>query len=329
MADQLRWGIMATGGIARKFADGLQSCKTGHLAAVGSRSIESATKFTEQFGGKPYGSYEELLADPDVDAVYIATPHHLHHQNTIDAARAGKAILCEKPFTLNSLEAERALAVVKECGVFFMEAFMYRCHPQTQKIKDLVQSGAIGNLLNINAEFGFQAGKQWDNFRAVGELGGGGLMDVGCYCVSMMRMVAGEPTDAAYFATISPNGYDEHGSGILKFANGVNGHFGTGVHVSLKNDVWIYGDAGHIEVRGPWIVGEGSRVILKQQGKDAEEFNFFDGYHLYAREADAVAESLEKGESPYMTIEDTVGQMRTLDMIRKSCGLEFGAEMKA
>ncbi len=329
MANQLRWGILATGGIARKFADGLQTCKTGHLAGVGSRTIESATSFTEKFGGKPYGSYEELLADPDIDAVYIATPHHLHYQNTIDVARAGKAILCEKPFTLNALEAEKALAVVKECGVFFMEAFMYRCHPQTQKVKELVQSGAIGNLLNINAEFGFQVGKDWDNFRAVGDLGGGGLMDVGCYCVSMMRMVAGEPTEAAYFATMSPKGYDEHASGLLRFPNGVNGHFGTGVHVNLKNDVWIYGDAGHINVQGPWIVDGNSKVVLKQHGKDAEEFSFFDGYHLYAREADTVAEFMASGEAPAMTIEDTLGQMRALDMIRKSAGLVFAAELKA
>ena len=143
----------------------------------------------------------------------------------------------------------------------------------------------------------------------------------------MMRMVAGEPTAAAYFATISPKGYDEYGSGILQFPSNVNGHFGTGVHVSLKNDVWIYGDAGHIEVRGPWIVGEESRVILKQHGKDAEEFNFFDGYHLYAREADAVAESLAEGMKertlpPFIGIrikplneELRVRSMRTLEIV--------------
>src|SRR5579883_188069 len=162
---KLGWGILATGGISRQFAGGLRASKTGELKAVGSRTDESAAKFTAEFGGKPYGSYDAVLADPDVQAVYIGLPHHMHSEWTIKAAQAGKAILCEKPFTLNKIEAERALAEVKKQGVFFMEAFMYRCHPQTLKVLDLIKSGVIGTPQMIDAEFGFSASREWNNSR--------------------------------------------------------------------------------------------------------------------------------------------------------------------
>ena len=331
MADSLKWGILATGGIARQFARSLKHSKTGTLYAVGSRSQEKADKFTAEFGGKPYGSYEALLADPEVQAVYIATPHHLHMSDTIACAKAGKAILCEKPFTLNLLEAQTALAAVKEANVFFMEAFMYRVHPMMVKLRELLAEKAIGQVLNINAEFGFQAGKAWDNFRADGALGGGGLMDVGSYCVSLSRLVAGcEPTVAHYVADINEKGYDEQGSGILKFPNGITAHFGTGVHVSLKNNVTIYGETGSIDLIGPWRIDDKSKIVLRQHGKDPEEFTYsLPGDALWSFEADAVAEFLDAKETPYMSIEDTLGQMRTLDMLRKSAGLDFAQEMKA
>src|SRR5476649_2381220 len=181
MADKLNWGILATGGIARQFAGGLKASKTGTLTAVGSRTIESAQKFTDQFGGKPYGSYAEVLEDPSVDAVYIALPHHMHYDWTIKCAEAGKAILCEKPFTLNALEATRALNEVRKHKVFFMEAFMYRCHPQILKLRELLAEKVIGDVKAVNSEFAFAAGKGWENFRTDGTLGGGGLMDVGTY----------------------------------------------------------------------------------------------------------------------------------------------------
>lgn len=330
MADRVRWGILATGGIARQFASGLKVSKTGVLAGVGSRSQESASKFTDQYGGKPYGSYDELLADPEIDAVYIATPHHLHYENTIAVARAGKAILCEKPFTLNALEAERALAAVREAGVFFMEAFMYRCHPQTQRIKALLQEGAIGKVLQVNAEFGFQAGKDWDNFRAVGALGGGGLMDVGTYCVSFSRMAVGEEPNLAQFAALfSPKAHDESGAGLLGFPGGAVAHFGTGVHVNLRNDATVYGESGRIHVPQPWKCSGGS-VTVSRYGKEDETFAYNStNDELYAIEADTVAEYLEQKEAPAMTLEDTLNNMKALDALRKSANFTFEAELKA
>jgi len=330
MAETLKWGILATGGIARQFARGLKVSKTGTLVAVGSRTLETAEKFTNEFGGKPYGSYDEVLNDPEVEAVYIATPHHMHYDWTIKAAEAGKAILCEKPFTLNALEAQRALNEVRKHRVFFMEAFMYRCHPQTLKIKQLVAEGAIGTPLVVNAEFGFAAGKPWGNFRADGTVGGGGLMDVGTYCVSFARLIAGEEPDfCAYAALIGDGGYDEHGSGCMKFPSGMTASFGTGVHANLRNDARIYGSAGWIQVDVPWKCS-GGKVTVYRNGQEPEEFQMNStNDELYAIEADAVAEFLEAGECPYMTIEDTLGQMRALDALRASANLKFAAEMTA
>lgn len=329
MATSLRWGILATGSIAHAFAKGVAASTTGTLVAVGSRSMESAKKFTDQHGGRPHASYESLLADPEVDAVYIATPHHLHEEWTIKTARAGKGILCEKPFTLNALEAETALAAVKECGVFFMEAFMYRCHPATLQLKRLVQDGAIGRLLNLNAEFGFHASEDWTNFRADGALGGGGLMDVGTYCVSMARLIAGEePTVCHYVADITNKGYDAQGSGVMKFPSGVTAHFGTGIHANLRNDVRIYGSEGWIQVDSPWFAGA-KPIVLHRNGKEPEVIASPTDADLYALEADAVAEFFEAKECPYMSVADTLGQMRTLDALRASAGLHFAMERKA
>ncbi len=331
MAQSLKWGILATGGIARQFAGGLKVSKTGTLAAVGSRTLESAQGFTEKFGGKPYGSYDEVLQDPEVEAVYIALPHHLHYEWTIKTAQAGKAILCEKPFTLNALEAQRALNVVQEHKVFFMEAFMYRCTPQVQKVRELLKEGAIGELLAINAEFAFAAGKGWENFRTDGAVGGGGLMDVGVYPVSLARYLVGEePEVAHYLPKLSDKGYDEWGSGCMRFPSGVTCHFGAGVHCNMRNQAYIYGSEGSIQIENPWKCYPGSKMYLNRNGKDPETFDFgITNDELYGLEADAVAEYLEKGECPFMTVEDTMGQMRTLDMLRRSAGMVFAAEMKS
>lgn len=323
---RMRWGIMATGRIAHQFAGGVKASKTGDLVAVGSRSIQSAQAFCDQHGGKPYASYQELIEDSDVDAVYIATPHHLHAEWTIKTARAGKGILCEKPFTLNLAEAEAALAEVKKAGVFFMEAFMYRCHPQTLKAVEVVRSGELGEIAMIATEFGFNASRDWDNFRLDGAVGGGALMDVGTYCVSFSRLIAGEePSRCAYFASITEKGYDETGSGALEFPGGINAHFGTAVHQQLENRARVYGSKGMLEIDAPWKCFGATRIV--RDGKVAEEWDLStDNDGLYAAEADAVAEFFKAGECPHMSIADTLGNMRALDDLKKSAGLKFGSE---
>ncbi|HLK17252.1 MAG TPA: Gfo/Idh/MocA family oxidoreductase [Fimbriimonadaceae bacterium] len=326
---RLKWGILATGGISKQYAGGLKVSKSGELARVGSRQVETAKEFCDKFGGAP-GTYDDVLADPSVEAVYIGLPHHLHAEWTIKCAEAGKAILCEKPFTLTKKEAERALAAVKQHGVFFMEAFMYRCHPQTLKAMEIINAGKIGVPKMVNAEFGFKGPEVWDNFRAVNALGGGALMDVGVYPVSFSRLVFGaEPERVEYTAVIGAKRYDEIGTGAMLFSGGRTAHFGTAVHLTLRNAAIIHGEEAHLHIEDPWKVRSGAKMYLFKpwEREPAETYDLGDTNDaLYGHEADTVAEFLAKGESPRMSIADTLGNMDTLDRLRRSAGLHFDGE---
>jgi predicted dehydrogenase len=291
--------------------------------------MDSAKGFCDKFGGRPEASYEAVLAADDVDAVYIGLPHHLHAEWTIKAAEAGKAILCEKPFTLTLAEAQNALAAVRASGVFFMEAFMYRCHPQTRLVLEYVRAGVIGEVSLVQAEFGFHAPMDWGNFRADASVGGGALMDVGCYPVSLARAVFGaEPTRCEYAARLCAKGYDEVGSGVLEFPGGRTLHFGTAVHLNLGNQATIYGTTGRIVIEDPWKVAPGKPVSVFKHGTPEPEVLDLSSTNdeLYGHEADAVAEFLDAKEAPYMTIDDTLGQMATLDALRHSAGYFFAGE---
>lgn len=323
MADRLRWGILATGSIARQFAGGLKVSKTGTLVATASRSQEKADAFAAEFGGRGYDSVEALLADPEVDAVYIASPHHVHKEHTIAAARAGKAILCEKPFTLNEDEAAEALRAVDEAGVFFMEAFMYRCSPQMRKVREILESGAIGTPRMVNAEFSFQAGRDWDNFRTDPSVGGGGLMDVGGYCVSFALLVfGGEPSELMYVKGLDEAGYDGMGAGLMKWSGGEAAHFGTGIHLNMVNDARVYGDEGHLTISVPWKSSPDTVLTVNRRGAEPETHRLgITNDELYAHEADAVAEFVAAGECPWFTKAESLAMARTLDRLRASAGL--------
>lgn len=322
---KLNWAILAPGNIARTFAKGLHACDSGNLVAVGSRDLARAQAFCDEFGGKPYGDYDAALGDESVQAVYIALPHHLHTDYTVRCARAGKHILCEKPFALNAEDAERALAVVDESGVFFMEAWMYRSHPQTMEAKRLVVDGAIGAVKGVRAEFGFQAGREWTNFRTVGELGGGALMDVGSYPVSFSRhMVGAEPVRAEYAAEITAQGYDAVGAGILEFPGGVVASFGTAIHLYLENSAVVYGEEGRLVIPSPWFCS--GEIVLHRRGKDPETIRTHTVPDLWGNQASVVADHLAQREAPTMTKADTIGNMRALDMLRRSAGLRFAGD---
>ncbi|MBV9229101.1 MAG: Gfo/Idh/MocA family oxidoreductase, partial [Chloroflexi bacterium] len=192
MSRTLTWGIIGTGRIAGIFANGIAESKTGTLLAVGSRTQASADKFGETWNvERRYGSYAALLADSDVQAVYIATPHPLHAEWAIKAAEAGKHVLCEKPIALNHAEAMAIIEAALRHDVFLMEAFMYRCHPQTAKLIELVRSGVIGKVRVIQASFSFHTTFRPESRLLNNALGGGGILDVGGYCASMARLIAG------------------------------------------------------------------------------------------------------------------------------------------
>jgi len=331
----IRWGILGTGSIARKFARGLADSRTGRLVAVGSRSGTALGPFLADFPARGHASYEALLADSEVEAVYISTPHPMHAAWTIRAAQAGKHILCEKPLAMNAVEAAAMIEAARAAGVFLMEAFMYRCHPQTARIVELIRQGRIGPVRLIHANFSYRTAWNPASRLLDRALGGGGILDVGCYCVSMARLVAGadegkpfaEPDEVKALGHIGETGVDEFAIADLKFPGGMMAQLACGVRVQLENIVRIVGETGRIEVPSPWVVNRGepgdSLLLVHSADGAREEVKVHADRCLYALEADAVAESLHLRQSPAMSWNDSYGNMRTLDRWRAEIGLAY------
>ncbi|HCE46540.1 MAG TPA: oxidoreductase [Lentisphaeria bacterium] len=338
---KLRWGIIGAGGIAKAFAKGVQHSKTGEMVAVGSRSQEKADAFAKELNiPRSYGSYEALLADKDVQAVYIATPHPMHAEWAIKAAEAGKHILCEKPAALNYYELMAMIESAKDNNVFFMEAFMYRCHPQTRKLVELLREKVIGEVRVIQTAFSFHAGYNPEGRLFKNQLGGGGILDVGCYCTSMCRLVAGaalgkdfaEPVSVKGFGHLGASNADEWAVATAKFDNDIVATLATGVAVNQENVVRIFGTEGNIFIPSPWIPsreGGATKIIVKRNDeKEPREISIQTDEWLYGIEADTVAENLEarQAKSPAMSWNDSMGNIRMLDMWRREIDLVYEAE---
>ncbi|NOK61646.1 MAG: oxidoreductase [Chloroflexi bacterium AL-W] len=341
MTRPLAWGILGTGMIADVFARGLRESTSGQLVAVASRSLDTAQVFGAKFGlTHCHGSYEELLTNPSVQAVYIATPHPSHAVWAIKAAEAGKHILCEKPLGLNHAEAMAIVDAADQNDVFLMEAFMYRCHPQTAQLIELVRSNMIGDVRVIQATFSFHSAFDPESRLLNEALGGGAILDVGCYCVSMVRLIAGAATGTTIAEPITVNGVghigttgvDEYALATLQFPGGILAQLATGVQAQQENVVRIFGTMGHIVVPMPWTPGlnnQPTSIWVHQHNKsDPQEFVVEHNVNLYALEADIVAEYLDAREAPYpaMTWEDTLGNMRTLDQWRASINMVYASE---
>lgn len=325
----LRWGLLATGGIARQFAHALRETELGVLAAVGSRQQASADAFAREFGtARSHGSYQALLDDPEVEAVYISPPHPMHAEWAIAAARAGKHILCEKPLTMNLAEAEAVVAAAREAGVFLMEAFMYRCHPFMARLRDIIVSGEIGEVGLIDSVFGFSIPFDPAHRLFSRELGGGGILDLGCYPVSVSRFIAGaamgrpfaDPTEVVGTARFSEaTGVDIVATASLKFENGTLASLGCGPSLPQDSRLRIFGTLGSLEiVSRPWHAPRaGVPVVMRVTAKDgaARIEEITDARSIYAIEADEFAQAVRAGakESAHMSLADTLGNMRTLD----------------
>ncbi len=325
---QLCWGILGTGRIAQRFADAMADSVSGSLRAIGSRTAEGARRFAETTGHweiHRYGSYEELIAAADIDAVYIATPHPFHAVWAVRAAAAGKHVLCEKPAAMNAAQLEPVIREFRSRGLLFAEAFMYRCHPQTLRLVELLREGRIGRPQRMEGDFSFisprdTAGRLWN-----AELGGGAILDVGCYPVSMCRLVAGiaEGKDFA-----EPTGF--HGLGRRDLDTGVDVsaslllHFPGELHAALhcainargRNELMIAGSEGRITLTSPWFCN-GETHIETPDGK-RETLPVIDERDLYSYEIDAFADSVSCGapEMPAMTPADSLGNARVLDRWR-------------
>lgn len=325
----LRWGIMATGNIAGAFARGLASSYRGELAAVSSRSIESAKKFASQYGDvEAFGSHEELLAQEEIDAVYIASPHPFHAQMAIAAAQAGKHILCEKPMAMNKTEIEAIISAAQASGVRLVEAYMYRCHPQTVKVAQLIRDGIIGQVSLVQAAFGFHAPFNEEGRLFSKKLGGGGILDVGGYPASFACMVANLASGSEE-VEVSCQGSLGHidarcdtdtiAISNLSFSNGMNAQISCSTQLSQNNQVRIYGSKGWIDIPEPWIVapngGDWSIDLHLNSADKPEKISGSEARGLYGIEADTFAQIVagETPEAPYMSIADTRRVNQVLD----------------
>ena len=344
----INWGIIGAGGIAKVFANGLRFSKTGRLEAIASRTPGKADALADLFDvAKRYNSYEDILADSAIDAVYISTIHPAHLEPVVMAAKAGKHILVEKPIAMNAEEAAKMVDAARENDVFLMEAFMYRCHPQIAKMVELIQDGAIGDVLVVRSTFGYHAGFNPDSRAYNRELGGGGILDVGCYPASMVRLVAGaaagkpflDPVEFKATGVVGPTGVDHYTTATLKFENDVVAEIATAVACNLPPDTVIYGSEGILSVPNPWLPSSpcrsartalpldtpfpASTLLLHKRGAEPEEITVAVDRDLFSYEADMVGAHIDDRQAPAASWDDTLGNMRTLDAWLAELGVNY------
>jgi len=308
-AEPVRWGILGTGGINDRFLVGARLTDAVDILAIGSRSAASGAAFAERHGiGRVHGSYDELLGDPDVEAIYITLPNTLHHEWTIRALAAGKHVLCEKPYSRHPAEVDEAFDAADRAGLVLSEAFMWRHHPQ---VRELLESlPAIGALQAIRATFSYvQEGAA--DIRLRPDLDGGSLMDVGCYCVSGSRLVAGEEPDLVYgIGEPGPSGVDIRFSGLLHFPSGVVAEFTSGF-TSEHRSLEAIGSEGSVRLTNPWQ-SEPVSIIL-----DGVETPLA-GDNFYRRELENLGRAIRGEAPPLLGRADALGQARTLDALLRS-----------
>ena len=307
----LNWGLLSTARINRALIQPLNASKRTVLLAAASRSQSSADAYAREWNiPRAYGSYESLLADPDIDVVYNPLPNHLHAEWTVKALRAGKHVLCEKPFALSLEEVDAMIAASKETGRILAEAFMYRHHPQTLKVKELVDGGALGTLQLIKGAFTFTLTRP-GNFRSIKEMGGGSIWDVGCYPISYARMVVGaEPAEVFGWQVQGPGGSDVSFLGQMKFANGVHAQFDSGFQSPSRSHIEIVGDQACLHVPEPFKPGRKSEIVLRHG--DEMEILKIKGQELYTGEVDDMCDSILLGKPPRIPLPDSRGNVTVI-----------------
>jgi xylose dehydrogenase (NAD/NADP) len=340
VADQrLRWGILGTGNIARQFSAGVNASARGRLAAVGSRTVAAAEAFAAAYRiPAAVGSYDALLARDDVDAVYVSLPNSMHHRWTIAALRAGKHVLCEKPYAVTAVEAEEMFDVAAAAGRVVMEAFMYRSHPQTLAVQGLAAGYGLGEPLHVRTSFCYATRKVEGNVRFDPALAGGALMDVGCYCLSFSRLLLGEPTDGSAVANLHHAGVDDLCSGWLRFPGGALASFTCGTSLCANNAAYVCFEEAYVEIPVPWKPppdgGEYTIVYGTPPRQDyaggkvppprpRRTVKLDPAGDLYALEADDFAVAVLDGRPPRVTRADTLGNTVWLERFRKQIGLGY------
>ena len=334
---KIRWGIIGPGSIANNFADGLMNSYSGQLVGIASKNDDRRKSFGDKYNVHDdfrFNSYDDIINSEHIDAIYISTPHTLHAEWTIKAAGKGKNVLCEKPGAVNYKEGQKVIDAVNEAGVFYMEGFMYRCHPQIPKLLELIKNKTIGDIISIESSFGFDVGKTIFHSRLFKkDLAGGAILDVGLYPISFSRLVAGaasgekflEPVFLSADATIGETEVDEIAYGTIKFKNGIEAKLSTAIRKNMKNNAIIYGTDGTIQLQNPWMPGRDggpyhAKIIITKNNTE-EVIDLKGPEHLFFFEGELASQSIakEKIQAPYpaMTWDDTLGNLKALDEWRK------------
>jgi predicted dehydrogenase len=324
---KFRWGILGTGAIARQFTEGLNSLPEAEVLAVGSRSEASAAEFADERGiPRRYASYDDLAADPDVEIVYAATPHPFHAGNAELCLEAGKAVLCEKPFTVNAAEAERVVGIAREKGLFLMEGMWTRFFPLMEEVRRLVSEGAIGEVRMLNVDFGFRTDVDPASRLFDPELGGGALLDVGVYCVSLASMVLGRPSRSVGLSHLGETGVDEQASVVLEHEGGRLANVSIGIRTATPQEATIMGTDGYVRIHSPWW--RPTSMTISRPGEESETVEAPVSGNGFNYEAAEVMWCLEAGktESDIMPLDETLSVMRTMDRIRAAWGLRYPSE---
>ncbi|MFN8373410.1 MAG: Gfo/Idh/MocA family oxidoreductase [Anaerolineae bacterium] len=327
MSRKLRWGIISTARIGEgQVIPAIQQSNNGEVVAVASRDLAKGKEFAQRLGiPRVFGSYEEMLADPEIDAVYNPLPNALHGEWSIRAGEAGKHVLCEKPLANNADEAQKMADFFAAKGLLLAEAFMYRFHPQTQKVKEMVDGGAVGKIHAMQSVFNFSIGSE-DDVRLSKELEGGSLMDVGCYCLNITRYLIGEePSDVRAFADFGKrSGVDERLAGLMQFPSGALAHFDCSIRTHFTQTYEIRGSEGRIFVERafvPFRPSPDSEIIIRYwSSKPGVEKHQYEEIPVpqvnqYTLMAEDFADAVLKQRPPRFPIEDAVANMRAIDRL--------------
>ncbi len=320
------WGILGPGGIAQAFAKDLTFLEGHTIGAVGSRSLTNAQSFANTFGGTAYGSYEELVEDSHIDAIYVATPHPAHHDNVILALNAGKPVLCEKPFAVNAKQAQAMVDAAAKNKVALMEAMWARFLPHYAKVREIIASGVLGPILSIHADHGQRLADQGIARLVEPQLAGGALLDLGIYPISFAHMILGNPISITSSAVMTDKGVDAQTSMIFKYDNGAQAILTTTMIEQTPCRAVVAGLDGWLEIDRTFYNPASMRVILND-GTVTEYPSAYTGHGL-REQAEAFKQIVQSGEveSKILTWKDTVDIMKSMDTVRGQIGLKYPFE---
>ncbi|MCA1900546.1 MAG: Gfo/Idh/MocA family oxidoreductase [Chloroflexi bacterium] len=332
MDKPLNWGLLSTARINQALIRPLNASKRTRLLAVASRSLAAAEAYAREWKiPRAHGSYEALLADPEIDVIYNPLPNHLHAEWSVKALRAGKHVLCEKPIALTLADVDAMAQAAQESGKILAEAFMYRHHPQTLKVKEIVESGALGKLQLIKGAFTFTLTREGD-IRLNKEMGGGSIWDVGCYPISYARTLAGaEALEAFGWQVAAPSGIDESFYGQIKFENGVYAQFDSGFKSPLRSRIEIVGTDGVLTVPEPFKPERTSEILLTR-GDKTEKIKI-NGGMLYMGEVDDMCDAILHNKPPRVSLADSRSNVAVilalLESARSGKPAQVGGERKS